>query len=91
MSGDASRHCGKSGGTRGLFERGLIVTPEEEGRAKRGVGSFRRSRIAPCTDENQRKKGGFTSEARLSIGLGIVVGLGQVETYLAFSTMALKA
>ena len=39
----------------------------------------------------QTKKGGFTSEARLSIGLGIVVGLGQVETYLAFSTMALKA
>ena len=31
------------------------------------------------TSSVDTKKGGFTSEARLSIGLGIVVGLGQVE------------
>ena len=47
--------------------------------------------MAILTSSVDTKKGGSTSEARLSIGLGIVVGLGQVETYLAFSTMALKA
>ena len=47
--------------------------------------------MAILTSRVDTKKGGFTSEARLSIGLGIVVGLGQVKTYLAFSTMALNA